>query len=61
LAEKQKQRLGRRRNAVALVLGIAIGAKQRQLAVARQRDLGPGIAALLDMLADQPIEVFERF
>ena len=41
-------------------LGVAIGAEQRQLAVPRQRDLRAGIAALLDMLADQPVEMLER-
>ena len=44
----------------ALGLGVAIGAEQRQLAVPRQRDLRAGIAAFLDMLADQPVEMLER-
>jgi hypothetical protein len=33
---------------------------ERQLAVACQRDLRARIAALFDVLADQPVEVFER-
>ena len=43
-----------------LGLGVAIGAEQRQLAVPRQRDLRAGIAALLDVLPDQPIEMLQR-
>ena len=48
------------RNSVSLVAAscrpvarVAVGAEQRQLAVPGQRDLGAGIAALLDMPADQ--------
>ena len=60
LAEQQEQRVVGRRRAAAFGPGVAIGAEQRELAVARQRDLRAGIAALFDMLADQPVEMFER-
>ena len=35
-------------------------ARQRQLPVTGERDLRAGIAALFDMLADQPVEMLER-
>ncbi len=56
------------RNSVSLVAGtvaalgprVAIGAEQAQLAVAGQRDLRAGIAALGDVRLDQRIEVIQR-
>ena len=56
------------RNRLSLVAGqfgglglrVAIGAEQCKLAVPRERDLRAGIAAFLDMLLDQPIEMIER-
>ena len=60
LAEQQEQRVAGGRRPAALGPGIAIGAEQRELAVARQRDLRAGITALFDMLSDQPVEMFER-
>ena len=60
LAEQQEQVVVGRRHLGGLGLGVAIGAEQRKLAVPRQRDLRAGIAAFLDMLLDQPVEMIER-
>ena len=60
LAEQQEQRVVSRRRMPRFGLGIAVSAEQRQFAVPRQRDLRAGIAALLDMLPDQPIEMLQR-
>ena len=60
LTEQQEQRVVRRRLPRWLGLRIAIGAEQRQLPVPRQGDLRAGIAAFLDMLLDQPVEMLDR-
>ena len=60
LAEQQEQIVVGRRHFGGLGLRVAIGAEQRKLAMPRERDLRAGIAAFLDMLLDQPIEMIER-
>ena len=60
LAEQQKQRLAGRRLARRFGPRVAIAAEQRQLPVPGQGDLRARIAALLDMLADQPVEMLQR-
>ena len=60
LAEQQEQVVVGRRHLGGLGLRVAVGAEQRELAVPRERDLRAGIAAFLDMLLDQPVEVIER-
>ena len=60
LAEQQEQVVVGRRHLGRFDLRVAIGAEQRKLAVPRERDLRAGIAAFLDVLLDQPIEVIER-
>ena len=60
LAEQQEQVVVGRRHLGGFGLRVAIGAEQRKLAVPRERDLRAGIAAFLDVLLDQPIEMIER-
>jgi hypothetical protein len=60
LAEQQEQRVIGRRLAGGFDRGVAIGPEQRKLAVPGQGDLRARIAAVFDMLLDQPIEMLER-